>query len=174
MPPVERDSAWITPKTWNTGDLLTATDLNEQIKTNMNDLKAPPGGYYRMDDSADWTTTSTSFVDVDATDLSTTFDCSGAGDLYVFFIGTVSGGTRIYFDVALDGTRQGLDDGIFGMETSANGRPASFFYKIPTPSAGSHTVKLQWKIASGTGTLYAGAGTASYDVHGMFEVREIG
>jgi hypothetical protein len=30
--------AWTTPKTWNTNDLVTATDLNQQLSGNLNHL----------------------------------------------------------------------------------------------------------------------------------------
>lgn len=31
--------AWITPKTWTIGELVSAADLNEQIRDNMSHLK---------------------------------------------------------------------------------------------------------------------------------------
>lgn len=31
--------AWTTPKTWTIGELVTASDLNEQVRDNLNHLK---------------------------------------------------------------------------------------------------------------------------------------
>lgn len=33
--------AWVTPRTWTVGQLVTASDLNEQIRDNFNHLKIP-------------------------------------------------------------------------------------------------------------------------------------
>lgn len=35
--------AWATPKTWSVGQLVSANDLNEQIRDNFNHLKIPVG-----------------------------------------------------------------------------------------------------------------------------------
>lgn len=172
MPAVTRDTNYTTPKTWNTGDPLTAADMNTYVRDNVADLKKPAGGYYMLNEGSDYTTSSSSFVDVDSTDLNISADFSGQADIVVRFSATVTGGTRVYFDIALDGVRQGGDDGIVAFETSANGRGVNFFWRIPAPSAGTHAVKLQWKAAAASATMYAGAGTANYDVHGIFDVSE--
>jgi hypothetical protein len=164
--------AWTTPKTWNTGDLVTATDLNTHLRDNLDALKGPPTGSYVLNQGSDYTTTSTSFVDLDATNLSLTITTTG-GDVLVVFAGTglTAGGNAVYLDITLDGTRVGGNDGIVDIY---NGYfPIPLVYLLRSVSAGSHTIKLQWKVSGGTGTLFAGAGTSAFDLHPQFWVREV-
>lgn len=167
--------AWTTPKTWTDGSVLTAAELNEQVRDNLNYLFAKPSDIYNVDEAANYTTTSTTFVDVDATDLALTIT-TGGGDVAVWFSGTVTKNATnnvLTMDVDVDGSRFAGDDGIiysYGDATIG----MSFFVVITGLSAGSHTFKLQWKIAGGnTATMYAGAGTLYLDVHPQFGVREL-
>ena len=174
--------AWTTPKTWVTGEPLTASDMNTHIRDNLDYLKDQvndaPRDSYEVNESSDYTTTSTSFVDVDATNLSLTITTTGR-DVLVGFFGSVhqgSGSQYVYFDVDVDGARNGGDDGLIFVRTEAGGNiyhQPSFVVRISGLSAGSHTFKLQWKVSASTGTLYAGAGTGSRDVHPQFWVKEL-
>lgn len=162
--------AWTSPKTW-TAEPLTSSDLNTHLRDNLNALKDPPSNKYTFNDSADWTTTSTSFVDIDTTDLSLAITTYG-GDVLVHFFGTTTTSAgQIFFDFTVDGTRNGGDDGLVRVPSTLT--PTSFTVLVEGLSAASHTFKMQWKVSSGTATLYAGAGTASNDVHGQFWVREV-
>lgn len=165
---------WTTPQTWVAG-LVTVDDFNEQIRDNLAFLKDPPTDLHTANEGADWSTTSTSFVDVDSTDLALTIT-TGGGDVMVHFHGTISkndtGG--VFLDVDVDGARTAGDDGIITNIHAANYRtPMTFTRLIQGLSAGSHTFKLQWRVGSGTVTLYAGAGTSNADLHPQFWVREI-
>lgn len=115
--------------------------------------------------SGDYTTTSTSVVDVDGTNLALTIT-TGARRVMVGFVGTVShtnGGSQIYFDVAVDGTDQGQTSGpVFGLHGTrivTNGYIAAvgFTYLTDVLSAGSHTFKLRWATTGATATLQGGS-----------------
>lgn len=167
--------AWTTPRTWAVGEAITADLLNTHLRDNLSELKDPPSASYALDESSDYTTTSTSFVDVDATNLSFTINTTG-GDVMAHFHGTVDGlgAYSYYFDIDVDGTRIGLDDGIYETQhSSAAANGLSFTRLITGLAAGSHTFKLQWKVEGGTGKLYAGAGTSTHNAHGQFWVREV-
>jgi hypothetical protein len=169
--------AWSDPRTWVDDELITDTILNEHVRDNLNALKDPPTALYDVNEGADYTTTSSSFADVDATNLALTITTGGAHDIMIGFTGSVdhSAAGLVYFDLDLDGVLQGGDDGIgviqFG--TSAVVHLVSFVYLIQNVTAASHTIKLQWKVSTGTATLYAGAGTSTFDVHPQFWVREV-
>lgn len=162
---------WTTPRTWSTGELVTASLLNTHLRDNLDALKNPPSASYLADESANYTTTSTSFVDVDATDFSFTLD-TGGGDVLVTFNGVVGGSGTVFFDVEVDGVRFAGDDGI---TRTINGstHALSFVILVEGLAAGSHTFRLQWKVSASTGTLYAGAGTSNFDVHPQFWAREV-
>jgi hypothetical protein len=155
--------AWTTPKTWNVDELLTAANLNTHLRDNLNALKAPPTVHYECDEDSEYTTTSTSFVDVDGTNLALTL--------------TTSAG-KIFFDVTLDGNRIGEDDGILGgyVQNAGSGNTASAYMSftrlVTGMAAGEHTFVLQWRTTGSTARLFAGA-TAAEAVHPQFWAREV-
>ncbi len=164
--------AWTTPKTWSVDELLTAADLNEQLRDNMNALKSPPSAEYTLNEASDYSTSSTTFVDVDGTNLALTVNTNG-GDVMVHFHGVInSSGNRVYLDVDVDGSRVAGDDGITGGYFS-NRMPISFTRLLTGLSAGEHTFTLQWKVSGGSATMFAGAGSANEDWHPQFWVREV-
>lgn len=169
-----------SPKTWSAGAVVTAADLNAELRDNLNTLKNPPSDHHDADEASNYTTTSTAWVDVDATDFNLTLDTSG-GDVLVGFSGALQindGNSRyVYLDVLVDSSPAAGDDGILGMGLggSAERYPVAFVRLISGLSAGSHTFKLRWKVdnSSGTATLYAGAGTSNNDWHPQFWAREV-
>jgi hypothetical protein len=177
---------WNTPITWQVNQLVTETDLNAQVRDNLAYLKervdAPASASYMLNESADYTTSSTTFVDVDAVKLAFTITTRGNAVMIGFF-GTVSATTTTesvaFFDVTMDGVRVGGDDGLAlcarksGSGGSLASDSVSFVMLLPTVSAGDHTFKLQWKISGATMALRAGAGTVGLDVHPQFWVREV-
>ena len=42
---------WTTPKTWNTGDPLIATDMNTHIRDNFEFIKSPPTAAYKANEA---------------------------------------------------------------------------------------------------------------------------
>lgn len=177
-------AAWTAPITWTVGELVTANQLNEQIRDNLDYLKAMPKDLYKADEASNYTTSSTSFVSIDTsggtTDYSLTLDTSG-GDVLIGFNGMVEANAStqsVNFDVLVDGSRTGSDDGITGfrMDTTAVNvaLPVSFTWIVTGLSAGTHSFILQWKTNTSSVTLYGGAGTANgRNVHPIFWVKEI-
>jgi len=155
--------AWTTPRTWVTGELITATLMNAHIRDNLSALKDPPTDEAVRTGVADYTTTSTSFVDVDATNLALTITTAG-GDVMVGMTGTLTNTDATYmtfFDVDVDGTREGGVNGItHGHGTSP--KPVGFVWMVRGLSAGTHTFKLQWRVNGGTGYLYAHDSTIQF------------
>ncbi len=169
-------SAWATPVTWGVDQLVTASDLNAQLRDNLNALKTPPSTHYELNESSDYTTSQTSFVDVDSTKLKLTITTAG-GDVFVGFHGSVehSGGSAIYFDVDVDGAAVGGNDGLMRVRGTdlSDTIGVNFIRLVSGLAAGEHIFKLQWKTGAATATLLAGAGTSGKDVHPQFWVREI-
>jgi hypothetical protein len=171
-------STWAAAKeNWIAGNLVLATDMN-LIGNDLNWLKAPPTANYVLNQGSDYTTTSSSFVNVDGTNLSLAITTAG-GNVLIGFSGVVGNNTLaavVYLDVDIDGAgRFAGDDGIVAIQHSVAGHMynASFVVLKTGLVAGLHTFKLQWKVQAGTGTLYAGAGTAQHDNHAQFWVREV-
>ena len=182
--------AWTTPKTWVAGNTLTAAELNEQVRDNLTFLNSKPSADYVLDEASDYTTTSGTFVDIDSTNLSLSIT-TGGGDVLAWFTAicypnTTNSPTHANFDIDVDGSRIGGDDGLqiaiaSGSGTYAYDQRGFFVVRLITGlSAGSHTFTAQWKVASGW-TMPAGAGTTSgpggatfsLDIHPQFGVREL-
>ena len=166
---------WSSPAVRSTGELITAAIWNADIVGNMLALKEPNSAHYELDEGSDYTTTSTSFANVDATlgKLSLAITLAEQADVFVHFHGTVNNsGGNVFLDLSQDGTRLGLNDGILKVPTGSI-TPVSITQLIPDAAAGAHTYNLMWKVSAGTGTMYAGAGTSTLDLHPQFWVREI-
>ena len=174
--------AWTTPRTW-TDVTSAASDANTDIRDNQRALKDPPSQNYEPNEASNYSV----MAGISYTNVDTDFNFSlttGGGDVLVSFVGCVSATTggldrSGYFDVSVDGTRI-INDNAAGLAVYPNiaGSPKklmSFTRLITGLSAGAHTFNLQWRPVDGatTMTLYAGAGTASYDVHGQFWAREL-
>ena len=108
-----------------------------------------------------FTTTSTSFVDVDTTNARITIT-TGANPCLVGYIASVTNDTTgqgIFLDLEIDGVRQsGVANGLVSLEVSASNVPqlSSFVYQTTTLTAASHTFDLQWRVSGNTGTMIAG------------------
>jgi hypothetical protein len=163
---------WTQPKTW-TSEPLTSADLNIHLRDNLEALKDPPSSLYVGNQGTDWTTTSLTFVNVDAVNLSLSITTNG-GDVMVHFEGVITNsGGGVALDFSVDGVRYVGDDGICRNVSSAS-EAVSFTRLVTGLSAASHTFNLMFKaLGAGTATIYAGAGTANFDVHPQFWVREV-
>lgn len=129
-----------------------------------------------IEGDTDFTTTSTSFVDIDADDLSITITTVGGDVIVVMNFLVIATPTTPseegYFDLDVDGGRIGGDDGL-SIIKGINSQ-VSFLLHISGLSAGSHTFKPQWKVSSGgTLTLFKGKPTSSTGVYGQFFVKEV-
>ena len=168
-------ATWSSPHSWSVGELVSASLMNQHLRDNLEFLKTPPTGLYILNESSDYTTTSTSFANVDNVKLALSIISAG-GDILVGFCGTVlqNGGT-VFFDVEVDGTRTGSDDGLVALTPGAatNRGNITFFKLIQGLAPGTRNFKLQWKVNAGTATLFAGAGTSNGDIHPQFFVREV-
>ncbi len=147
--------AWTTPKTWTTGELVTAAQLNTHIRDNLNALFNPVTGVATI--TTDITTTNTSFED--ATGLSVTLTTAGDTVLAVFTgtIGISGAANTIFIDFHDGSTRIGGTEGLIkklfdGTASETNG---SFSHVITGLTPGSNTIKVQWRVDAGTGTITA-------------------
>ena len=170
--------AWVAPVTRSTGTLITASIWNADIVANTLALKDPPTDSSIINEAADYTTTSTSFVDVDATDLALSVTSTG-GAIMVHFHGSVRNATingAVFFDFTTNAVRDAGDDGL-ALHVTENGgvvvTTPSFTRLVEGLAAGTHNFALQWRTNTGTAILYAGAGTSNRDVHPQFWAREV-
>jgi hypothetical protein len=166
--------AWSTPPTFTSGQVITATDLNTYLRDNENYLLSRPKNFVKHDNNADYTTTSSSFVDIDGTNLTITLTLSGSAVLLSFTAVINDSSNQPAFDFTVDGTRVGgSTDGLMTI-SGGNGRYCATMVALVTGlSAAAHTFKVQWRAVSGTATLYAGSGTSGNDTLPYFSAVEV-
>lgn len=175
---------WHAPITWHIDQLVTETDLNEQLRDNMTYLKervdAPAFGLYHIQETVDYTVLNYAFVDVDPVKLALTLNTQG-GDVLVGFFGTVyapnTADANVYFDVAVNGIRRGGSEGII-LVSMKNGSglpllnsPVAFTLWVTGLPVGTYTFKLQWKTNGQTVGLRSGGG--GLGIFSQFWAREM-
>ena len=168
---------WTTPKTFAEDEVLTYLDVNTYLSDNTEFLFDRPSDEYVVDGGTDYTTTSTTFVDVDATNLKLEIT-SGGSHLLVhghIILSNVSVSAYVYLDIEVNGVRQGGQAGIVGMRSvSANDRTTVTFSRLLDLPADDYEIKLQWRVSAGTAKMYNGdAAAANLDFEGQFWVHEI-
>lgn len=166
--------AWTTPPTFVSGQVVTASDMNNLVRDNETYLLSgrPKNAVFR-DNNGSYTTTSTSFVDIDGTNLSITLTLNGSAVLIGFSGAVTMTGNPMRFDISVDGTLLGAA-GVDGMAIVTTNGPICLVALKTGLSAGSHTFKIQWRVGSGTATLYSGSGTGGTDAIPSFWVMEVG
>lgn len=160
--------AWTTPKTdWTTGELVTAEDMNA-VGENFVALKHQETVAYQ---SAVPSENPAAWAELDSNNLNLTITTVG-GDILVHFDATMSSsrndyGVNVYFDIEIDGSRQGDNNGIAFVTIRSgtqNYSHVGFSRVIQNLSAGVHTVKIVSRRSSNaSGRL----------LHSAFWVREI-
>lgn len=148
--------AWTTPTTVNAGDKLTSTLWNNEVVGNLNYLLSPNKAVVIHNNGSDYTTTSTTFVDVDATNLSLTITTHGGPVLVVAVCKAMNGNGfgAGGLDITMDGTRIGANTTL-GLADVGNVYMSYSLVALVSPSAGSHTFRLQFRADAGTTTVYS-------------------
>ncbi len=158
--------AWTNPKTWMAGEVVGANDLNEQLRDNMSYLHSRPHQRIVRTATADYTTTSTTFVDIDSTNLSITLTVSSGtvmvGFSAVTLVNTWTSFVMPAFNFTIDGVPfTTAPRGVICYDQSplaaSFDRPVSYTVLVTDLTVGTHTFRPQWRniATSGTITLYA-------------------
>jgi hypothetical protein len=131
------------------------------------DVSAPIGIYTRSVGGGNYSTSSTSFVDVDSTNMSFT-KLTGAHRLRIHFKGQIYvdiAGINVMFQAQIDGVDVGDSTyGIALLRGAADQSDFNFDFMTPVVSAGSHTIKLRWKVSGSTAYIYASTGFVQFYV----------
>lgn len=151
----------------DTGDIVTETDW-ETVTGNQLYLLEPNRARTTFTDSADITTTSTSWVTVDG---SLTVSLTTHGGTVELIFSFLASGSFVYFDINVDGTRWASTwntNGAYQVYNDGQYTTQHFSIIVEGLDAGLHTFTPVWKVDTGTGTLYV----ADSDEYAVLEVRE--
>ena len=150
-------AVWTLPRTWATGEIVTAAQLNTHLRDNLEYLKLREDtalNHFACSSATAYTTTSSSFTDVDAAGLAGTLVTTGGPVLIGVASAWKSSGTGI--DVCLDVTINGARIGhatygvTFMQSIAANTYLPVAWTQVRPLAAGTYTLKLQWRTSSGT------------------------
>ena len=126
------------------GDATWATVSSDVGGTNASRVQRTAG---------DVTTTSTSLVDFTGATVTIT---TAANPVHITWTATCSNSTtdtNVNYNVDIDGTLQMGTTGLPAEAGAANkNKICSFSHQTAALTAASHTIKLQWSVAAGTGT----------------------
>lgn len=155
--------SWTTPATFTTGQLIGASDLNTQLRDNMNYLLGGwPLGYVNRDGVSDYSLTNTSFADTDAANLILSMVLAGTRALvWVALTAANVVNSTLEFDVIANSTtRAGGTDGV--ISGGRSGVSGLFSYSVLARftglTPGTNTFKLQSRtVGAGTYTIYNNA-----------------
>jgi hypothetical protein len=114
-------------------------------------------GYTQITSS--FTTSSTSFTDV--TSLSVTVTVGSRAIKITAFSGSLDSASGRIFIIIYDVTGSAQIAQSFNLQSGGNGSPGIIIAKV-APAAGSRTYKVQMKVESGTGRMYAAADSPSF------------
>jgi hypothetical protein len=155
-------AVWTAPATWSVDQLVTNDDMNEQVRDNLLYLLEPNFEELQADNSGTFSITNvTTFQDVDA-NFDVDIDTHGGQVLVVVNFSATNGGTAVYFDLAVNGTR--VSPGTLGMYVldvqSGDIVPVCLTYIVDGLAPGTHNISLQWRTAStNTATILANVTT---------------
>ena len=159
---------WTTPITWNVDQLVTNTDLNQQLRDNLDYLLSPNHQRIVRDNGSSYSITSvTTFQDIDSVNLSISLVTHG-GPVWVSLLGraNISPGTISHFDVTVDGVRVGaaytlgLTGFAVGAVAAGVSIPVNVSLLLTGLNAGTHVLRPQWRTGGGdTTSLSADATT---------------
>lgn len=162
-------TTWTTPRTWGTGDLVTAADLNEQLRDNLAYLKTAITFDIVAADNDYTSNAIASFVEVDNNNLVLTVSTRGKLALVGFeaALRQSSATQGICLDVSVDGSRLGTTNRGLVYHQMSNARDAIVAtavqgqHWLTNLSAGTHTLKLMWRQIESTAVTGYIDGTAS-------------
>jgi hypothetical protein len=167
-------ATWTAPRTWVDGELVTASLLNAYLRDELDYLVTPALDGDTLNLGADPTFASTSFVSIDATNFKATVTLPAGFSRVALFLHLTWAhntlGNQIYFDWlnSQTGARVAGDDGMSVQQcVVANAKTLFsnvFIVEGLTPLL-TYTFTPQIKNSANTTTIYAGAGTANFDVH---------
>lgn len=143
-------------------DVLVPAGSTAVTAGNVRDRRQWARGAYRIIERSgvtNYSTTSTTFVTIDATNLNPRIECSGA-PLRVSLRGTPSvntNGAAVVFALGLDGGTLSTGTGQFYTHaTAGNNQPPGLLLDDFIPAAGSKRIGPQWRVsAAATASLFA-------------------
>lgn len=150
------------------GDVWWATDTNKLYVWDAAawaQVHPSSGGAHQLSrvvrTAGDYSTTSTTFVDIDTTNLAITLTITANRWLRLVLQGVVRNNTAnqlTAFDFTVGGTRQGQTSGIIMKDAGGGPEPEDWFHcewLYQETTGGSITFRPQWKVTGGTANLRA-------------------
>jgi hypothetical protein len=160
--------SWTTPNTVTALDVASASNHNTYIRDNLLFLLSGKQIVNYRAASGAYTTTSSTFVQIDSTNLSATLTVTSGRVKVEFggFFAVANAGVSGEIDLFIDNVDQGtVMRGVLNSNLWLN------YHIILTLAAGSHTIDFRWKTNGSTLTLAGTNGGSNYPI--TFAVVEL-
>jgi hypothetical protein len=149
---------WTTPVTWTADQVVGASDMNTQVRDNLNHLHSGKPFFAIIHiKGSNYSTSSSTLADIDSTNIKADI-VTTTGRLEIAFSGTFfadASARQLHLTVNIDGT-----DIINVRETlDTNSRIITLVTGKTGLAAGSRTVKIRWSVDAGTAFLASDSGT---------------
>lgn len=165
--------AWTDPRTWVTGEMVTAAMMNQHVRDNLRWLEVLAYVEFQANVSVTATTAATAVTVVSSGAL--TYEAAPI-EIEVY-APQVDSAAVLGADVRCSLWDSTTDLGQIGVPVQAPAAQittAAFYVKRRlTPSAASHTYIWKAWRSGGNGTIYGGAGGAGVSMPGFIQVRGI-
>jgi len=143
--------SWVSPRTWVTDEIVTAAQLNEQLRDNTLHLRnrLQNRGYYTTTGS--FATTSTSYVDVTSATLTITPTVNRIQLLVTASVNHASSSQSVLVAYAQDG---GADVLLDQTDSTDSMIWSAAYLRVLTVTIGvATTIKLRLRVSTGTGAI---------------------
>lgn len=144
--------AWNNPRTWTNGEVVNQTMLNPHLRDNLAYLANRPSGI-GLGGGADYSTSSSSWANIDASNLSKTITVQAGGRLLAIFQGSVylnNSNLAVALRIAINGTDYSFGKTYGNLASQVPYRtPFVIVAAAENLSPGSYTVTPQWRTISG-------------------------
>ncbi len=170
--------SWTSPRTWVATEVVTATLMNAHVRDNLNYLFTRPQAATALDINSQFSTTATTFANINSTAMALNVTPAGTRVLLGFtcVARQLAAADVMYFTIYQNGTALYPDavDGLIRTPGVAGYWPISFTVMATGLTSGTtYTYQVRWKTDN-TGIIYAGTAGAGINVIPNFWALEVG
>lgn len=167
-------AVWTQPITWQVDQLVTAENLNQQLRDNLEYLLRPNHQHTVHDNGTNYSFTSlTAFEDIDPLNLSLQLTTHGGPVLvYLQAVARTSGSSfNGYVTIAINAISivNYFNMGLAHITTQTN-TPLAITLMIPNLPAGTHIIRPQCRTATGSTLHFSSSSTTNPFIFGAIEL----
>lgn len=144
--------SWVTMADLTTGDIVTEADM-DAMRQNVDFLREKPVAVSLQESGTDYATSSTAFVDIDATNLVLSVTVPDCVLMAVFEAAMIGNSNVAYVDLLVNAARRGGTYGLRSFSGASTEYHSVTVTHIWSVAAGTYIIKPQWRVSSNSATI---------------------